>query len=315
MSSYANRPSGFLSTSATGRVSANLSLYGNVHGYSDEHEQRPFPTNETLDGIVASLFSTVSDSLDDTALQPDLQSLLWSLCYLFHRKLDGIQRLLDENESEQRSGQEEQDGSEFSSVKLERLVERGQTLTERHAAFEHMRDRAAAEYEERTGSVWRPRSGSMVSRRTMTAAVVDSRDYIAAKRRAETEVFLPKGTKVAFVGGRTYNDHIRIWAVLDEVRAAYPDMVLMHGGDKTGAEAIANAWAASRQVPSYPFPPNFKRDGYGAPFKRNDFMFEQLPSVAVIFPGTGIQDNFADKALKLGLKRWDCRSKNTQGGR
>jgi hypothetical protein len=177
-----------------------------------------------------------------------------------------------------------------------------------------MRDRASAEYEERTGSAWRPVSGSMVNRRTMTAAVVDSRDYISAKRRAETEVFLPKGTRVACVGGRTYNDHIRIWAVLDEVRKEYPDMVLMHGGDKTGAEAIAHAWAANRKVPSYPFPPNFKRDGYGAPFKRNEFMFEQLPTVAVIFPGTGIQDNFADKALKLGLRRWDCRGKD-KGGR
>ena len=281
MSNFASR-SGFASTSATGRVTANLELYGNVHGYGDHQEQRPFPTDDTLNGIVANLFSTVGDALEDTALQPDVQSLLWSLCYLFHRKLDGIQRLLDENESKQRTAQEQQDGSEIRSVELERLIDKGQVLTERHAAFENMRDRASSEYEERTGSAWRPLAGSMVNRRTMTAAVVDSRDYVSAKRRAETEVFLPKGTKVACVGGRNYNDHIRIWAVLDEVRAEYPDMVLMHGGDRTGAEAIAHAWAANRKVPSYPFPPNFKRDGYGAPFKRNEFMFEQFPSVAVI---------------------------------
>lgn len=314
MSSFTNR-SGFSSTSATARVAANLELYGNVHGYGDGEEHRPFPTDDTLDGIVANLFATIGDALDDTALQPDVQSLLWSLCYLFHRKLDGIQRLLDENEGRQREAQEQQDGSEIRSVELERLIDKGQVLSQRHAAFEHMRDRASAEYEERTGSAWRPLTGSMVNRRTMTAAVVDSRDYIAAKRRAETEVFLPKGTKVACVGGRVFNDHTRIWAVLDEVRAEYPDMVLMHGGDKIGAEAIANAWAANRKVPCYPFPPNFARDGKAAPFKRNDFMLEQLPTAAVIFPGSGIQDNFADKAKKLRIRRWDCRGENAKGGR
>ncbi|MCV0371753.1 DUF2493 domain-containing protein [Filomicrobium sp.] len=314
MSSFRNR-SGFASVSATGRVTSNLALYGNVHGYADGQEQRPFPADETLDNVVTNLFATLSDAFADTALEPDVQSLLWSLCYLFHRKLDGIQRLLDENESKQRSAQEEQDGSEIRSVQLERLIDKGQTLLEKHAAFERLRDHAAAEYEDRTGSAWRPSSGSMVSRRTMTAAVVDSRDYISAKRRAETEIFLPKGPKIAFVGGLNFNDHIRIWAVLDEVRKEYPDMVLIHGGNKTGAEAIAHAWAANRKVSCYPFPPNFTRDGKAAPFKRNDFMLEQLPTAAVIFPGSGIQDNFADKALKLGIRRWDYRGKSSKGGR
>ena len=47
----------------------------------------------------------------------------------------------------------------------------------------------------------------MVNHRTMTAAMIDSRDFLAAKRRAETEVLLPAGAKIAFTGGLDFNDH------------------------------------------------------------------------------------------------------------
>ncbi len=41
-----------------------------------------------------------------------------------------------------------------------------------------------------------------------------------------------------------------------------------------------------------------------APFKRNDAMLEVLPIGVIVFPGTGIQDNLADKAKKLGIPVW-----------
>mgnify|MGYP000308243563 CR=1 FL=1 len=37
--------------------------------------------------------------------------------------------------------------------------------------------------------------------RRLTAAMIDSRDFIAAKRRAETEILLPSGPKIALTGG------------------------------------------------------------------------------------------------------------------
>src|SRR5262249_32660681 len=89
----------------------------------------------------------------------------------------------------------EQDGSEIRSVELERLVAEGLTLVERRNSMELFRDLAADQFERHTGSTWRPRSGSMVTHRTLTAAMVDSRDFLAAKRRAETEVLLPAGVR------------------------------------------------------------------------------------------------------------------------
>ena len=123
--------------------------------------------------------------LTGTRLEDDLDDLLWSFVNLFHRKLDRIERELDSNEQAQRRGQAEQDGSEVKSVELERLINQGISLIERRNAFEFARDHAAELYEAATGSAWRPHTGSMVNHRALTAAVIDSREFLAARRRAD----------------------------------------------------------------------------------------------------------------------------------
>jgi hypothetical protein len=40
------------------------------------------------------------------------------------------------------------------------------------------------------------------------------------------------------------------------------------------------------------------------PFKRNDAMLEAMPIGVLVFPGSGIQDNLADKARKMGIPVW-----------
>lgn len=69
-----------------------------------------------------------------------------------------------------------------------------------------MCEAAADLYRTHIGSMWLPRHGSRVNRKTLTAAYIDSRDFIAARRRADTEVMLPAGPKVAFTGGKDCND-------------------------------------------------------------------------------------------------------------
>jgi hypothetical protein len=41
----------------------------------------------------------------------------------------------------------------------------------------------------------------MVNHRALTAAVIDSRDFIAARHRADTQLLLPPGARIAFTGG------------------------------------------------------------------------------------------------------------------
>ncbi|RWQ81918.1 MAG: DUF2493 domain-containing protein [Mesorhizobium sp.] len=295
--------------SPTDHVLTELQLYG-WRPYADEPDPRPLPDGDHVAGAVADTFDALIATLGDTRLEPDLDDLLWSVTNVFHRAVLRIERQLDDNEQAQRRLQREQDGTEIKAVELENLTAQGQTMIERRDAFELMRDQASEHYEQHTGSAWRPRSGSMVNHRTLTSAMIDSRDFLAAKRRAETEVMLPAGPKIAFTGGLDFNDHRLIWNTLDKVHAKHPDMVLLHGGSPKGAELIAAKWADNRNVPQVAFKPDWNKHAKAAPFKRNDQILDVLPIGVLHFPGTGIQDNLADKARKLGISVW----KSASGG-
>ena len=222
-------------SSPTDHVLNELQLFG-YRPFDDQPDPRPLPEGKMITGAVADIFDALVATLSDTRLEPDLEDLLWSTVNLFHRAADRIERELDNNEQAQRKSQHEQNGSEVRSVELERLTGEGITLIERRNCLELFRDQAIERFEVHTGSIWRPRSGSLVNHRTLTAAMIDSRDYLAAKRRAETEVMLPPGPKIALTGGLDFNDHHLIWDRLDKVYAKHPDMVLIHGGSPKGAE-------------------------------------------------------------------------------
>jgi hypothetical protein len=292
--------------SSTASLLGELQLYGH-RPLQDEPDARPLPEGRAITTALADIFDALVSTLTDTRLEPDLEDLLWSTVNLFHRAADRVERELDSNEQAQRRSQKDQDGSEIRSVELERLLAEGLTLIERRNAFEIMRDQAADLFETHTGTAWRPRTGSKVNHRALTSAVIDSRDFLAAKRRAETEVMVPPGPKVAFTGGYECNDHQAIWAALDRVHAKHPGMVLLHGGSPKGAERIAACWADKRLVPQVAFKPDFTRHRNAAPFKRNDQLLDVLPIGVVIFPGSGISDNLADKARKLGIPLLDYR--------
>jgi hypothetical protein len=289
--------------SPTEQVLSELQLYGH-RPFHDEPDTRPLPESEELSGVVADIFDALTSTLSDTRLEPDLHDLLWSAVNLFHRAIERVQRRLDDNEDAQKRAQREQDGTEMRSVELERMLDQGQILLERRDSMETLRDEAAERYEQIVGSPWRPHSGSMVNHRALTAAMIDSRDFLNAKRRTEAQAVLPAGARIAFTGGLDCNDHARIWAALDKVRAKHPDMALLHGGTPTGAERIAACWADSRKVPQIVFKPNWTRHAKAAPFKRNDQLLEALPIGVVAFPGSGISANLCDKAKKLGIPVW-----------
>ena len=291
------------SSSPTDRVLHELQLYG-YRPFQDEPDPRPLPLAQTIAGAVADIFDALVATLSDTRLEPDLEELLWSTVNLFHRAIARIERQLDDNEQAQRRAQKEQDGSEVRSVELERLIAEGQTLIERRDSMELFRDHAAEAFEHHIGSSWRPRAGSKVNHRTLTAAMIDSRDFLAAKRRAEIEPLLPAGPKIAFTGGLDFNDHRAIWDRLDKALAKHPDMVLLHGGSQRGAERIAACWAENRKVPQIAFRPDWARHAKAAPFKRNDQMLGAMPIGVIVFPGSGISANLADKARKLGIPVW-----------
>ena len=240
--------------SSTASLLTELQLYGH-RPFQDEPDARPLPEEHAVRTALADIFDALVSSLTDTRLEPDLEDLLWSTVNLFHRASDRVERELDTNEHAQRRSQKDQDGSEIRSVELERLLEEGLTLIERRNAFEIMRDQAADLFETHAGTGWRPRTGSKVNHRALTSAVIDSRDFLAAKRRAETEVMVPPGPKVAFTGGYECNDHQAIWAALDRVHVKHPGMVLLHRDRPRAPKGLQRAGptpARSRRSPSSP---------------------------------------------------------------
>lgn len=50
--------------------------------------------------------------------------------------------------------------------------------------------------------------------RALTASMIDSRKFLAARRRADTEFLAPAGARIAFTGGTDCNDVTRIWDAL-----------------------------------------------------------------------------------------------------
>lgn len=290
-------------SSPTDHLLHELQLYGH-RPFEDELDPRPLPDGKAIAGAIADMFDALVATLGDTRLEPDLENLLWSTVNLFHRATGRIERELDDNEQAQQRSQREQNGSEVRSVELERLTAEGVTLIERRNAMELFRELATDQFELHTGSPWRPRAGSLVNHRTLTSTMIDSRDFLAAKQRAETETMLPSGSRIAFAGGVDFNDYHLIWDRLDKVHAKYPDMVLLHGGSPKGAELIAAKWATDRKVAQIAFKPDWTKHAKAAPFKRNDAMLALLPIGVMHFPGSGIQDNLADKARKFGIPVW-----------
>ena len=286
--------------SQTGAMLDHLALHGATPPI-DEIDHRVLPEGDEVELAMTTLFETTASLLSGSQIESDLEELLWSLTNMFHRRLMHIKIRFDDNDLELKMMIDAQDGSEVKSTELERLQTIAAKLWDHTNSYEEMRDLAAQHFSAQTGSVWLPRTGSKVSNRALTASVVDSKAYLMAKRRKETEALCPEGTRIAFSGG-DYQDHKAIWAVLDSTKEKYPDMVLLHGGTPKGAELIAAKWADSRSVTQVVFKPDWKAHGKAAPFKRNDKLLDTVPQGLVATPGTGITENLVDKARKLGIR-------------
>ena len=293
---------------STAYLLQEMQLYGH-RPFEDEPDHRPLPESRLATGAVTDMFDALVSCLIDTRIEPDLEDLAWGIVNVFHRAATRIERELDDNEQAQKRMQREQDGSEVKSVELERTIAEGITMLERRDTMEFFRDAAADQFRIHLRKPWLPRSGPMANRKALTAAVLDSRKQIDKRAFQDARVLNPDGVRVAFTGGADYNDHQRIYAVLDKVHGHLPNMILMHGATPTGAERIAACWARDRDVPQDPYRPDWNRHKKAAPFKRNDAMLDACPRGVVVFPGTGIQDNLADKARKMGIRIWDFRDR------
>ncbi|MEW7009891.1 DUF2493 domain-containing protein [Lentilitoribacter sp. EG35] len=234
------------STSQTAHMLDQLALLGATPS-SDETDHCELPETDQVEFSIGVLFDSVSDLLSGSQLENDIEEMLWSLTNIFHRRLVQLSKQSDNVSLEIKEMITQQDGSEVRSTELERLQSKSEKLFEHITAYEGMREHATECFASETGSAWLPRTGSRISNKALTASVIDSKSYMMAKRRKETENLCPEGTRIAFSGG-DYQDHHKIWSVLDATYSKYSDMILLHGGSTKGAELIAAKWADARNV-------------------------------------------------------------------
>ena len=293
--------------SVTATVCEQAALYG-ATPERDEFDTRDIWDADEAICAMQEAFGLLADAVAPDGLQiaDERESLLWGFVNMLDAQTQRLDRAADKLLPELRDLQREQDGTEIKSFELELKTDRAQNLTARRDAFETLRDAAAESYRDVTGSTWRPRRGSHVSQTgTLTSAAIDARDYMRAKKDRKTAAHLPQGTLVAIAGGKDVTDPGAVFDRLDKVRAKYADMVLVHGGGP-GVERIAAQWAEKNGVHQVVCKPDWDRHGRAAPFRRNDELLNLLPKGVLVFPGSGITENLADKARQLGIPVQRC---------
>ncbi len=262
----------------------------------DTPDFRELPSEGQISHGMLEIVSGLTTLFEDSRLEEELEPLLYNVINLFHRRVDQLERLLDQNELSQQDLIRAQDGSEVLSVELETMTHKGQLLTESRNVFEVIRDIAASHFATVSGTNWIPPRGRQVNHTTNTAAILESRAFIEEKKAANKNLNLPSGTKIGFAGSQTFSDIETIEAVLKTLHKKYPDMILCHTNTK-GSDQIAMQWALKNKVTAIAFTPNWKA-GNAAPFKRNDDLLSCDLKGIIAIPHNGIVKNLIQKAEK-----------------
>ena len=288
--------------SATATVCDNAALFGAAPEKGEFDTREVWDADDAIEAVLES-FRVLSQGAcpDGTQLADERESLLWGFVNMLDGQTQRLDRAADKLMPELRDLQRDQDGTEIRSLELELVTDRTRNLTARRDAFETMRDEAADAYRVETGNVWRPRRGSHTSQTgKLTSAAIDARDFARARKDRKTAAHLPQGTLVAIAGGKDA-DPAAVIARLDQGRAKYSDIVIVHGGGP-GVDRIAARWAEQNGIHQIVCKPDWDRHGRAAPFRRNDEMLDLMPKGLIAFgSGSGITENLIDRARQMGI--------------
>jgi hypothetical protein len=245
--------------------------------------------------MIGELFSL----MNETRMEPIAQRLAWGIVNSFHVVARQIES--EEDSAAVKLGELARisDPSEVHAHEIEDAQLRCQSLAEVREALECMRDHAGEVYRTESGHPFSALRGSRVSS-VLTASQIDARDFLCARAKARREQLAPSGPVVVISGGQDWADHQRIWDRLDLLKVRAPSMTLATTAQGKGVDAIAAAWAASREVPLIAFRLN-RAHGNSAPFKRNKLLCDMQPIEAIICEGSGVQANLAEKMRGAGV--------------
>lgn len=246
------------------------------------------------------LIGTVFDVLRDTRLEKVAERIAWGFVNALHGTARTLAGQADDAARAVKDLIRCADGSEVMMNELEAAQRKCRELDEANDAIACMRDHAAASFRAETGKPWSSPRGSLVSSKR-TASVIDATDFLAARRNRRIDQHHPQGPIVAFSGGAAWDDYRPIHGALDKVKAFIPNMVLLTTAQDTGADAIAESWAAANDVKlvRLDLP---KGLGKRAGFVRNDRIVALRPVDAIICEGSGIQAHLARILGEAGVR-------------
>jgi hypothetical protein len=255
----------------------------------------PLAVQADCGGVVACLF----DLLAETRLEDLAPEIAWGFVNSFHFVASKLERREDALAQELGELARCPDTSEVFARELEEKQLLCQTVAERRAALETMRDYAAETYRALAGWPWSPSRGSKPS--ATTASHVDALDFLRARQLAARERVMPAGPIVVFSGPAVWHDHQLIWDRLDMIRARIPAMTLVTTGQRNGADAIAAAWAARPEVRVPLVAYGLYGTGAKVAFTRNRKLAELKPVEAVLCEGSGLQANLYQVLRQAGV--------------
>ena len=283
----------------------DMALYGATPN-KGETDHRFLPDLEMIRGVVEEMFANLAFVFENTRLEAECDDLHWNIVNVFHHKITRLERAFDQMNFDIRALIRAQDGSEIKANELEQTTDDSQKLSETIEFFTAIREYAAELYTSHTGQCWMPAQGSRTTTSVMNGAVLDAKQHLKAKAQQEQQKLNPDGDKILIAGGQDYTDHNKVFQVLDKTLAKHPDMVLIHGGSPKGVDHIAAKWATGKNITQIICKPDWTQ-GKRAGFLRNDQMICLQPIGAIIFTGSGITENLADKAKanNIPVKRCD----------
>ena len=301
-----------LMTSSLSAVLQALEL-GHLDLMGDQRSMEAPPPAEALEQTVSAIWSDLFALFPFTALERDIEDLGWGFVNLFHRAAAKKHQLIDRLTDEIRLLLAEQDGSEIATADLEDKIDLARKVEQSAQAYEGMRDTAARHYLHETGRSWVPATGNRISLGT-TAAIVDGRAYLQARRERVRDANMVHGTPVVFAGGRlrfASDDEAKQFAdnllrTLKAVRERVGDMYLVHGGDMKGIERLAASWAEQNGIQQLRFGLDRKL-GDRAGFRRNEQMLSVKPRYVIAFQGNGVTERLVIEAKARGIHVVDRR--------
>ena len=131
-------------------------------------------------------------------------------------------------------------------TELTQKTDEARNLHDRALAFDRLTNTAAISYETLTGSVWRARESNK-STFSLTEPSRAPKVSLADHLKARTWLERAEGTRIAVVSGQRPGRSL-VWGTLSRLLDDHPDLIVVTGGNKNGADRHAAEWATQYDV-------------------------------------------------------------------